>query len=200
MIRRTSLKAKKCRICFKVFMPVRSMQKICGPECAAELVRQEKERDAARAKRIASKEHRAALERLKTRSEHLRELQVVFNTWIRLRDAGQPCISCGRHHKGKWNAGHYLSIGARPELRFEPSNVHLQCEPCNTHLSGNLIPYRVNLIRKVGLDRVLWLEGPHEPLKITVPEIMAMKEEYRAKIRELKKQVEVNQTLEVEHV
>ncbi|MGF6837038.1 hypothetical protein QF001_000905 [Paraburkholderia youngii] len=185
---RASLKPKKCAQCKTVFTPSRSMQKVCGPLCAAAWAKKVAEQKAARAKKDERKSLREALEKAKTRGTHLKELQAAFNQWIRLRDAGQPCIACGRHHQGQLHAGHYRSVGSCPELRFEPDNCHLQCAPCNTHLSGNLIPYRVNLVRKIGLARVEWLEGPHAPKKLTVAEIQEMKAFYRAEVRRLKKE------------
>ncbi|AOI76073.1 recombination protein NinG [Burkholderia sp. NRF60-BP8] len=183
-----ALKAKKCRQCGVVFTPMRSMQKVCSPGCAMALAEKEKARKAARAQREERKSLREALEKAKTRGTHLRELQAAFNAWIRARDAGQPCISCGRYHQGQNHAGHYRSVGSEPALRFEPDNVHLQCQPCNTHLSGNLIPYRINLIRKIGLERVEWLEGKHEPQKLTIAEIQERKAFYRAEVRRMKKE------------
>jgi hypothetical protein len=128
---------------------------------------------------------KAKRERLKTRAEWQKDAQTEFNAYIRARDAHLPCISCGRHHDGQWHAGHYLSRGARPELAFEESNCHKQCAPCNTHLSGNLVLYRVNLIARIGLDRVEWLEGPHDPVKRTVDSLKGLIAEYRQKRKEL---------------
>ena len=142
--------------------------------------RQTFERNQEAKKRVASTKE-------KTRGAHIAELQAAFNAWIRARDAGSPCISCGTY-QGEWHAGHYRSVGSEPSLRFEPDNVHLQCAPCNTHLSGNPIPYRANLIKKIGLERVEWLEGPHAPKKLTVTEILEMKAFYRAEVRRFKKE------------
>lgn len=105
-----------------------------------------------------------------------------------MRDADKPCISCGRHHQGQWHAGHYMGVGRHPALRFEPDNVHKQCKPCNTDLSGNLIRYRAKLVDLLGLERVEWLEGPHEPLKLTVDEIKELKAHYRAETRRITKE------------
>lgn len=187
---RASLKPRKCRNrdCGNMFTPVRSLQAVCSPACAqAYAVTQRAQKDA-RANRAERKSLRLALEKAKTRGTHLRELQTAFNAWVRARDAGRPCISCGRHHQGQWHAGHYRSVGSEPALRYEPDNVHLQCAPCNVHLSGNLIPYRANLIKKIGLARVEWLEGPHVPQKLTVAEIIEKKIFYRAEVRRLKKE------------
>ena len=164
------------------------MQVVCGIDCARSLavsVRGKAEKQAATKQRKADRERK---EKIKTRSELAREAQQAFNTWIRLRDAGRPCISCGRHHQGQMHAGHYLSVGARPELRYEPLNVWLQCAPCNTHLSGNAVLFRQALVREIGLERVEWLEGPHQAKKYTADELRAIKAEYTAKARELKRE------------
>jgi hypothetical protein len=183
-----TLKPKKCRCCRQEFIPARPLQKACSVACAVDLAKQVAVKKAAREKKEERKAFREAVEKVKTRGEHLKDLQTVFNQWIRLRDAGKACISCGRMHTGQLHAGHYRSVGSEPALRFEPDNVHLQCAPCNTHLSGNLIPYRVNLIAKIGLERVEWLEGKHPPMKYTVAQIQELKQFYRAEIRRMKKE------------
>jgi len=183
-----TLKPKKCRVCKRTFTPQRSLSIVCSVPCSLEWARKLAAQKAARAQREERKSLRERIEKAKTRGQHLKELQAAFNAWIRARDAGQPCISCRRHHQGQWHAGHYRSVGSEPALRFEPDNVHLQCAPCNTHLSGNLIAYRVNLIPKIGLARVEWLEGPHTPKKLTISEIVEMKAFYRSETRRLKKE------------
>lgn len=172
-------RARKCKVCAEPFVPRQPMQRVCGIDCAkaeAVRVREKAER----------KEDKARRERIKPRADWMKEAQQAFNTYIRLRDQHLPCVSCGRDHQGQWHAGHYLSTGARPELRFEPLNVHKQCQPCNTHLHGNLVNYRTELLRRIGPEAVEWLEGPHEPKKYTVDELKAIKAEYTRKAKELK--------------
>ena len=101
---------------------------------------------------------------LMTLQDWLKICQTHFNKYIRLRDKGNNCISCNKPAK-KENAGHYRSVGGNPELRFNEENVYLQCEFCNSYQHGNLIEYRKNLVKKIGLERVEWLEGKHEPKK-----------------------------------
>jgi hypothetical protein len=132
-----------------------------------------------------NKDVRERKEKLKTTSDYLKELQVVFNQWIRLRDKGLNCISCNKPAK-KENAGHYRSVGSCPELRFEPLNVHLQCEYCNTYQHGNLIPYRQNLIKKIGISSVEWLESNHEPKHYNKVELIGMKVQYKQRIKDMK--------------
>lgn len=185
-----TLKPKKCRVCSRIYTPISSMSKVCSVPCSLEWARKIAARKEARAKRTERQSLHEALEKAKTRGTHLKELQAAFNAWIRARDAGLPCISCGRaaSWRGQWDAGHYRSRGSEPALRFEPLNTHKQCLPCNRHLSANLIPYRINLIKKIGLERVEWIEGPHIPKKLTVADILEMKAFYRAEVRRLKKE------------
>lgn len=185
---RPPLKPKKCRACGVVFEPARSMQKVCSPACAIALNDKAKGKKAAQAQRAERKDLRERLEKAKTRGTHLRELQGAFNAWVRARDAGKPCISCGRMHSDQWHAGHYQGVGRMPALRFEPDNVHKQCHQCNTYFGGNPIPYRINLIKKIGIERVEWLEGPHIPKKLTIAEIQDMKQFYRAEVRRMKRE------------
>jgi hypothetical protein len=189
MTLRASLKPKRCAACRDVFMPARSMQRVCSVACSIALAEKQRAQKAARAAKAEKQSMRERIEKAKTRGEHLKELQAAFNAWIRMRDAGLPCISCGRpaSWKGQWDAGHYLSRGSSPATRFDPSNVAKQCDPCNVHLSGNLVLFRIGLIQRVGLAEVERLEGPHEPLKLTIPEILEMKTFYRAEVRRLKK-------------
>jgi hypothetical protein len=81
------------------------------------------------------------------------------------------------------NAGHYRTVGSSPELRFNEENCHIQCEHCNSHLSGNIIEYRKRLIAKIGIDRVEWIEGKHEPLKLSIDEIITLIAFYKEKIK-----------------
>jgi hypothetical protein len=184
------VKAKKCKnpACGMSFKPSFSTaQKVCSWGCGLAIkdVNQEKARKTLA--QIERKEIRARKEKLKSRADHMRETQVVFNEWIRLRDAALPCVSCGRHHEGQYHAGHYRTVGANPELRFEPLNVWKQCAPCNNHKSGDIVNYRIELVKRIGADKVDWLEGPHEPKRYTIEEIKTIKADYRAKTRELKR-------------
>ena len=87
--------------------------------------------------------------------------------------------------KAQWHAGHYRSIGAAPELRYDERNIHKQCAPCNTHKSGNAIEYRIRLIQKIGLAEVEALECEHPPRKYTVDDLIDIKRHYKDKLRAL---------------
>lgn len=192
------IKPKKCKApgCGKHFKPTMTTQKVCSVDCARAIAKCPKlQRVAARA--IAQqnrKESQARREKLKTRREHMAEAQTAFNAYIRERDAGLPCISCeslpSDHDLitgSRWDAGHYRSVGACPELRFEPLNVHRQCVKCNRNLSGNAVEYRIRLVKRIGADQVEWLEGPHEALRLTIEDLQAIKALYRQKLKDLRR-------------
>ncbi|WP_223515780.1 recombination protein NinG [Pseudomonas sp. GL-R-26] len=186
---------KKCKnpSCGISFPPQRLGQAVCSPKCGLAIkdVNQEKARKAVDQRE--RREIKVRKEKLKSRADHLREAQAAVNEFVRLRDAHLPCISCDsmpNDHDlitgSRWDAGHYRSVGACPELRFEPLNIHRQCVKCNRNLSGNAVEYRIRLVKRIGADKVDWLEGPHSARKYTVEEIKTIKADYRALTRELK--------------
>ena len=182
-------KSKKCavRACRKPFVPAQSFQSWCSPECGVQIARDKQQKERTAQAKIERKAIREAKERIKPRSAYMKETQSAFNAWVRERDRDLPCISCGRHHQGKYDAGHYRSVGSNPALRFEPLNCHRQCVPCNQHKSGNAIEYRINLVARIGADKVAWLEGPHAAKHYSIEELQAIKAKYLALVRDLKK-------------
>ena len=191
-------KSKRCRApgCGQRFKPIMSTQKVCSVACAIAISKDSKlQKIAAKAiTKQARQDLQGRRERLKTRREHMAEAQAVFNVYIRERDAGLPCISCDSQPNdndlitgSRWDAGHYRSIGACPELRFEPLNVHRQCVKCNRNLSGNAVEYRIRLVRRIGADQVEWLEGHHQPQRLTIENLQAIKTLYRQKLNDLRR-------------
>ena len=167
-------------------------QVCCSPACAIAYARQQRGKAAEKAKVAAKRAARARATALRHKLETLPELtkkaQQAFNRFIRLRDAGKPCISCGRPHDGQANsfdAGHYRSVGAAPSLRFDERNVHGQCKHCNCHLSGNVVMYRQGLVGRIGLAAVEALECDHVVRRYSRDELRDLAALYRRKAREL---------------
>lgn len=201
------IKKIRCKQCAKysgensvVKTPIGSF---CCYACAIEFAN-EKQAKAAEAKRRRRQvSDRAVLKArkngLKTRSELIKEAQKEFNAFIRTRDADQACISCGSDGMaevpvfgGVWDAGHYLSVGSHPELRFNEDNCHKQCKRCNAGAgkyarSNRTVSqeYRVNLIKKIGIERVEALEGPQKAAKLTMDDLRNIKITYAKKKKEL---------------
>jgi hypothetical protein len=177
------MKLKKCK-CGAEYQQFTTMQTTCI-NCLADKVVKNRVRSEKSALQTKKRELIKEKERIKTRREHLKELQVIFNSYIRARDKDFPCISSGRF-TGSFDAGHYRSVGSCPELRFNELNVHRQTVHDNQHLHGNLIAYRKGLIERIGLDKVEWLEGKHEPQKWTIDQLKELKALYKQKLKEMK--------------
>lgn len=184
-------KQHKCKVCGDYYIKSLSTQQVCSVKCAMVMGKrkaEEKRKKQEKSDRLAERKRMKALkEKVKSRAEWLRDAQTVFNEYIRLRDKDEPCISCQRFHQGQYHAGHYRTVKAMPELRFNEDNVHKQCSACNNHLSGNITEYRINLVRKIGAERVEALESYHPPVKWSVEDCKEIIKTYKAKIKELKR-------------
>lgn len=179
-------KPRKCRICKAEYAPFTSLQKTCSISCSIKLVQVDRAKEEARTAKERRKDTRQRREKLKTRSDWLREAEKACNEYVRYRDRKEPCISCQRHHTGQYHAGHYKSKGAYPELRYHANfNISKQCSACNdgNKLSGNIHEYRKNLIKKIGIKNVEWLEGPHKAQNWSIDDIKEIKQYYREQLK-----------------
>ena len=163
----------------------------CSSNHAIEFAQDKYKRDIERKKKKAKQSqvkkekairdtYRGRKEAIKPKSKWLAEAQAVFNKYIRLRDYDHPCISClkprevieseqGWKTGGCWDAGHFMTRGAKGQLRFVLFNVHKQCKSCNggggrfsakaATVDAN---YRINLIEKIGIDKVERLENNND--------------------------------------
>ena len=123
------------------------------------------------------------VENLKTSNDYLKIAQQVFNKFIRKRDAGLNCISCNKPCK-KENAGHYYSQGGHSAVRFNEDNVHLQCEACNTFLSGNLLNYQVGIEKRIGSQKLMELQAiAHDVKKWSKEELKELIDVYKQKLK-----------------
>lgn len=161
------MKQKTCKNkdCKKKFNPERQMQGVCSYECSIAYAKQLKEKRELQKK----KDNRKRLREFNNNHKPtlLQKAQQEVNKYVRLRDIHLPCISCGHDFsKGRQaHAGHFIPVSKSSLLRFDLFNIHKQCNICNDHLSGNLIPYKDNLIKKIGIDKVEWLESNQRALK-----------------------------------
>ena len=169
---------KTCRNCKAKFEPFQTTQVVCSTSCAISVARKK-----------VKKDYRAQTTKLrkdfqgKDRSHQLKLAQAAFNAYIRERDPQSAgCISCGGT-TGRWTAGHYKTDKS---LRFVEDNCHGQCWwNCNSNQSGNIANYRPRLVEKIGIERVEALEIYLPPPKLTIEEIIEIKDRYRAKLKAL---------------
>ena len=183
-------KPKTCPICSTEYIPRSSLQRVChNYKCAIAFNKQRDAEIAAREQRKREKEARAKWRERKAEVKPLKHwedlTQRVVNDYIRERDRNLPCISCGTWTTVQWEAGHFRSRGKASHLRYHEDNIHAQCHHCNVHLSGNQQQYRINLIAKIGAERVEALENNNTPHRYTREELDAIRKRYRALLREL---------------
>lgn len=183
-------KPKKCRICKTQYTPRNTLQKVCSPSCAITLVKRNSELQQKQSEAKARAEWNERKKKVKPLSHWMSMTQRAFNDYIRARDEGCGCISCGTTTATEYHAGHYRTTAAASQIRFNEDNVSLQCASCNVHHSGAITAYRINLVAKIGLERVLALENNNTPHRYTREELDTLRASYRAKTRSLKKQLE----------
>jgi hypothetical protein len=134
------------------------------------------------------------MKKYKTLGQLKKDVQVVFNKYIRLRDSGGgyfTCISCGfTQSVDSLNAGHFFAVKGYDSLRFDEENVNSECIACNGWNDMHLFGYKKNLIKKIGRKNFLALEEraatyKRNGYKWTRAELEEIKAKYNEKIKEL---------------
>jgi len=184
----------KCKHCKAPYERTQPMQVTCYTvECALGWAKSKREKSYKAETRVMRK---ALLDT--DRAHHIKKAQTAFNAYIRARDDGLPCISCGILNPvftvgGMWDAGHWKSRGAYPELRFHEDNCHRQCKKCNGGSNNHSSKAKTvaeyfedELIKRIGVERVEALKAPYPPAKWTIPELKAIEAEYKAKLKALR--------------
>jgi hypothetical protein len=132
-------------------------------------------------------------EKLKSASDWNKEAQAAVNKYIKFRDHGRPCISCGCelsvNYGGTTDCGHYRSRGSASHLRFNLLNMASQCSRCNRYLSGNVVEYRKELINRIGAERVEQLESDNQPRKFNVEYLKRVKRIFNKRARFYEKRI-----------
>ncbi|APW37640.1 hypothetical protein RD110_10925 [Rhodoferax koreense] len=195
MIAQKPLKPKPCKFCKAQFQPRSSWARACSQYCASRLVDQANEKKAKAAAVADKRETRQKLEKLKTRSQWIKECQVVVNKVARLRDIlYRPCcISCGLPYRGAFggafDAGHMRSVGSAPHMRFWLPQINLQCHGCNRYLGGNVVEYRKGMVKLHGLEKVEAIECMQHSPKWDIPYLTRLKTVMNKKARRLEKRI-----------
>lgn len=175
---------KKCKICKSIFITQRWKKShiVCSPDCAIKNIEKIKIKKEEKIKK-------EKLDALKTRKYWLKMAQFYFNKYIRERDLlnNEPCISCNLYKNSAHDAGHYRAVNSAKGLRFNEDNCHRQCVQCNQHLSGNLINYRMNLLKKIGKERLDFLENYNERVVFSIDQAKEIITKYKEKVKILKK-------------
>jgi len=181
---------RKCKCCKTPFAPTRPLQNWCSVDCAAKLGEQAIAKKKAKEQAADRKETREKLDAMRTKPQLVKLAQTAFNAFIRARDAGKPCICCGKPlgtEPNTFDAGHYRSVGSAPHMRFVEDNVHGQNKHCNNYMGGNHVAYRAGLIQRIGLAAVERIEADNTTRKYTREGLIELARHYNAEARRIKK-------------
>lgn len=160
----------------------------------------EKEKVKAAAKRIKERKEKERADRrdlkarkvaLKTKPQWRSEAQTAFNRYVRLRDAGKPCISCGRLPEQKFggtmDCGHYRTRGAAAHLAFNLHNTAAQCVYCNRDRDGAQKAFEQGLIERIGAEKVEAINNDNTVRRFDIPYLQRIKSIFTRKARALEK-------------
>lgn len=184
-------KPAKCKICKGEYQRLRPLQSVCSIQCSIDHGRVVLAKANEKEKAKDRKEVKQKLDAMQTKPQLTKKAQTAFNAFIRARDAGKPCICCGRPlgaESNTFDAGHYRSVGSAPHMRFVEDNVHGQTKYCNNHLGGNHVAYRQGLIERIGLARVEQIEADNTIRKYTKEGLIELARYYRAEARRIAKE------------
>lgn len=139
---------RKCVNCKERFKPQQNTQICCSPWCAVEYVRNKKTKE----KKELEKAFEAEKEKKGIRGA-LEVTKKVVHSYVRERDKGKPCVSCGAPWNTDFQAGHHYKAETFTTLKFNLANIHGQCVRCNIFLEGNFDNYALLLPNRIGQDK-----------------------------------------------
>lgn len=181
----STYKPKPCEFCKALFTPQRMGQVVCSPICSLRRVK---------AMNVEAKAKiKTRREAVKTRGQLIAEAQTAFNAFIRARDEGLPCICCGQPFSpqtpgGSVDAGHYLSRGSAPHLRFDERNCFAQRKNCNRPGGTTRQAFRAGVVERIGLAAVEALEADTTVRKWTGDDLRAIRKTYQDKLKALRRE------------
>lgn len=116
----------------------------------------------------------------------------VCHEYIRLRDIGKPCISCGIPYLEDFQAGHFYKAELFSNLKFDEKNISGQCRKCNLRKEGNESGYRAGIIQRYGMDHLTYLDDKAKAYKKNDyhwdrAELEEVRKFYQQKLTELNK-------------
>lgn len=164
-------KLKKCKLkgCEKTFKQFNSLKPFCSYICELKYAESEE------CKKIHKElELKVKGDDMKKKLPKLLEDQV--NHIVRLIDKGHPCISTGTPW-GSYtvNAGHYVSVGANPTIRYNLLNIFNQSQSDNFYKGGKGSNYSIRLKEVFGVfvrDEIEGLTAKYKSIHLTDNEIL----------------------------
>ena len=153
---------KQCKVCKTVFTPKQYAS--CKIKCVECIFAYHKRKLCDYQKKQLKKQiAKNANCKVKPLKQKIDRKWIALSKFIKERDAGLPCISCGKQmQEYEIQAGHYIASGKSVKLKYEPRNIHAQCWNCNNNhqLQQQMQEgFRNGLIARYGMQEVEWLES-----------------------------------------
>lgn len=180
-------KAKCCGKRVRDYIVINNVA-FCSRESAVKWSYDNKSKGAEIKRKTQKKKDTARKKELKSRGDWYRELQTVVNYYVKhVKENNGPCRTCGTHSSNiKYDAGHYIAVGHNMDLRFELTNIHIQCSvKCNQFGRGMPVEYGEFIKREYGEGHYHWLNSsylchkPHPTLKEQFPVWQDIEEEIK---------------------
>ena len=181
---------RKCKVCNIKFEPkYSSVQEVCSYQCAIKKAEKERLKN--------SKD----LEELRTQRKNKSELETlkknvvkICHEYIRERDKGKPCVSCGQPWNSEHQAGHFYKAGDYSNLKYNENNIHNQCKGCNLMKDGNENQYRIKITKRITKQELTELDQMASDYKKSSfkwdrEELKKIRTYYREKLKQLKKSI-----------
>ena len=140
---------------------------------------------------------RRELEKEEKRRKNANSLQNLLDSvkqachaYIRKRDEGKPCISCGAKWNPDFQAGHFYKAELYSSLKFDEHNINGQCRVCNLHKDGNFEGYQKGMWERypdqiIGLIELEANEYKQSDFKWDREELKEIRKYYQDKLKEL---------------
>jgi len=115
----------------------------------------------------------------------------ICHEYIRLRDKGKDCVSCGIQYLEDFQAGHFYKAELYSNLKYDEFNISGQCRQCNLRKEGNESGYRAGIIQRYGFEHLRYLDEKAKSYKQNNFEwdrtqLVEIRDYYKQKLKELK--------------
>jgi hypothetical protein len=109
------------------------------------------------------------------------------HAYIRYRDRNTLCPCCNKPLGDGYHAGHFWESWNYSAIRFDEDNIHGQRLHCNFYKGGDSGFYRETLIERIGIKRVLRLDGMRSNVtNRTAQDYAKIESYYKGKLKQLK--------------
>jgi hypothetical protein len=116
--------------------------------------------------------------------------------YIKLRDKGKPCVSCGQPWNKEHQAGHFYKAELYSNLKYDEFNIHNQCVGCNIHKNGNEQKYRERILLRISTDELDRLDRDAAEYKVMNfkwdrENLKQIRDYYKKKLKDLKNSLDL---------